>query len=464
MATPDSLHLLIIEDDSLMLATIKHMLKGHRLESYATLAEYFKNGDIPDDAHLKTRGTSKNNFDLILLDLCSPQDRAGEETLSLFPKLRQAHARSEIVVQSGLNEVTTMRRCLKLGAERFILKEHLPEELPLLIEQCLDKQNQKTLMDEMISGESPSMRALKKDLLLLRSSPHMDCLIEGETGTGKEVSALALKTHDTFIPVNVSAVSRELFEAEFFGAEKGAFTGSTGTRVGFFESAGEGILFLDEIQSLDLGLQSKLLRVLESRTFMRVGSTQSRPFKGRVVAASNEVLREKVARGEFREDLYFRLAQAKVSLPPLRARGGDIVMLAEQFLQEFDRSKKIKFTEKAKEWMNAEYDWPGNVRELKALIKRAIVQTKMPFLDREELQQLVEGDEKTMAIKISTQEVGQGFQPDATLGFDDNVKAFESHLLQFVLQTHSSQEARGILKLSRTRFYEKLRAYNLSTK
>jgi len=459
------LHILVIEDDLLVQSSLKLLLKGHRMEFYSTVVDYLT----------QVSESRVEKYDLVLVDLCHPKDKTGEGTLLEFPKLRALHPQAEIFIESGVSEIPVMKRCLKMGADRFILKEHLADEVPLLLESFVDLKKTQQRIDEKVCGDSQSMRQLKKQLLLLAKNSQLDCLIEGETGTGKEVCAQVIAGDKNFVAVNVSALSKELFEAELFGAEKGAYTGSVAARTGYFESTDSGTLFLDEIQSLDLALQAKLLRVLESRQFSRVGSTQVKTFHGRVLAASNENLKLKVEKGEFREDLYFRLAQTKVLIPPLRLRGEDVLLLAKIFLTEFDKSGKIKFSDSALKWISQEYDWPGNVRELKAVIKRLVVESKMPFLDAEDFSSALGQNERLGLNPLIGAEVNSqahsaptslgAFQANPDMSFDENVYAFEAHYLNQVLaSTANSQDARGKLKLSRTRFYEKLRAYQLTPK
>jgi DNA-binding NtrC family response regulator len=450
--------ILIIEDDSLVISSMKILLRGHLLEFYKCVPEFLAaNPDCVD-------------FDLILLDLCHDQDTEGKQTISLFPELQRRVPHAEIVIQSGLKDIAIMRKCLHMGAEKFVLKDHIADEIPVFVEHCLERRNLRLELDAQILGSSPAIKDLKKRLLELRKETQcLDVLIEGETGCGKELCARALHREGPFIGVNVAAIPEDLFEAEVFGAEKGAYTGSTGSRMGYLESAETGVLFLDEIQSLALNLQAKLLRVLETRTFYRVGSTQERKFKGRIVSASNESLLDSVKKGKFREDLYYRLSAAKVDVPPLRVRGRDISLLAKFFLKKFHPEKHLQFTDEALAFLERDYDWPGNVRELRALVRRLSIESKMPFLDLPEIQGYIQKKEsdvdtsvKNAALKVLPPESSlAAFSVNLEKNFDENVTCFEKHLLAQALKNRTTSQARELLSLSRTRFYEKLKQYGL---
>lgn len=443
---------LVIEDDPIVVSALKLLLKSHELEFYPSLPAYFKK-----------YGDQKLDKDLVLLDLCHEGDPEGKQTLQLFPELKHNVPNAEIVIQSGLKDIDIMRRCLQLGAEKFVLKDNIADEIPVFISHCLDRRKLRQELDSVMVGESPGVSDLKNRLLDLRKQHNsVDVLIEGETGCGKELCAKALHREGPFIGVNVAAIHGDLFEAELFGAEKGAYTGSSGSREGYLESVENGVLFLDEIQSLPLAQQAKLLRVLETRTYFRVGSTQERIFKGRIVSASNQPLLERVKKGHFREDLYFRLATTQVSVPPLRTRGDDITMLAKYFLKQFSEKQNIQLTPEALQYLQKSYDWPGNVRELRSVLRRLVVESKMPFIGVPEVESFIKKSE----LSTFPQNAGGSsrFEPDSNLSFDENVTLFEKHLISSALNGKSTIQARDALKLSRSRFYEKLKQYGLHSR
>lgn len=449
--------ILVIEDDSLYLSILKESLKGAQLQMASHLRAAL---DLEIDPQT----------DLVLLDLCHPGDPTGRETVALIPMLKRQLPRADLVIQSGLEDIDLMRACVEQGASRFILKQHLHEEIALLFERMKESMRHKVNLERSLVGSSLVMCQLRRELMTLRFESGVNVLIEGETGSGKELCAQALHSAGPFWAVNVSAIPEELFEAEFFGAEKGAYTGSVQSRVGHFEAAGSGILFLDEIQSLPLSLQAKLLRVLETRSFRRVGSTQDRALRARVVSAANQRLRELVSRGKFREDLFYRLAPITVSVPPLRVRGGDLFELLDLFMKDFSQSRKIQIAPDARSYLQTAYDWPGNIRELKSFVQRLVLKSALPVVGARELKEILEPTEPMDALAAQQ---GQPQVPVADpevfrihwdRGFDANVEDLERYLLSYGLQRAKNRTAlRDELKLARTRFYDKLNQYGLLT-
>jgi DNA-binding NtrC family response regulator len=446
-----SANILVIEDDPIVVAALEVFLKSHQVDFYENLPLFLKDQK------------NKKFYDIVLLDLCHEADPEGLGSLELFKDLSEKVKNAEIVVQSGIRDIPVMRRSLQLGAKKYLLKDHMADELPILIENSLESRQIRNSLDQLIVGHSKLILDLKERLIDLRKQINsVDVLIEGETGTGKELCAKALHRGGPFKSINVAAVPQDLFESEFFGSEKGAYTNATSSRLGYLESVGEGVLFLDEVQSLAPAHQSKLLRLLETRCFSRIGSTVERKFLGRIVSASNENLYEAVKNGKFREDLYFRLASTLVRVPPLRARAQDIEFLVPHFLSSF--SSKATFTDEAIKYLKEEYDWPGNVRELKSVIRGLLMESRMPFVDLEEVKELFKSLNKESSIlmleaSVSAEKITV---PRLDLGFDENVELFQKCLMICALSGKTQQQARESLKLSRSRFYEKLKQFGLS--
>ncbi|NCN27648.1 sigma-54-dependent Fis family transcriptional regulator [bacterium] len=443
------LNIVLIEDDSLIVQVFQTYTERARISVFNDLSAFLSSNEKPKDA------------DLFFVDLCSKNDPRGESAVRSLSELRRLYPSAEIVVESGLSDPSIMRACIAQGAARFVLKDYLADEIPVMLERLSEENRLKSRVDEVISGQSEIMRSFKRELLRVLSAPSMDVLVEGETGTGKELCAKALcsSSERPFVAVNVAAIPAELFEAEFFGALKGAYSGAHQSRMGLFEKASDGILFLDEIQSLSLEHQAKLLRVLETRRFRRVGSTQELEFKGRVVSATNQNLREMAARGSFREDLYFRLSSLKLQLPPLRVRSGDIALLAKTFLSEESNSKR--FSESALEALESYYDWPGNVRELRSFVRELAVKSSIPILDDTAVREALDRSESEELFGENQKEGSSTFSFQAGIGFDESVAGFEEQLLKEYLSKFSSKEARERLKMSRSRFYEKIKIYGL---
>ncbi len=446
------LNICVVEDDPLMIAAFKMMLN----ESQDVI--YFMNlGDALASDLLQ-------NIQILILDLCHPGDHEGHGTIAKIPIFKQRFPQSYICIQSGMDDLGLMKSAIAAGADRYLLKDSIAMEVPLLLERVTHLINSRSEVEKSLIGESSVMQRLRRDVLLLRTDS-VDVLIEGETGTGKEVCAKALHANDPWIAVNCSAIPPDLFESEFFGHEKGAFSGAHQTKPGYFESAGTGTLFLDEVQSLSLAHQAKLLRVLEERNFMRVGAQKLLPFKARVISAANENLRDKIRRGHFREDLYFRLAPLRLELVPLRTRREDVSELLKLFLKSYDPSGTKKFSASAESFLRDTYDWPGNVRQLKSLVQALCLRSPIPIFDLEEVKLRLDSEEQawsegvvnTTAVAGKTSE---GFTTDWSVGLDENVNRLEKFMILEASKRQGAQEAIEALKISKSRYYEKLKQLN----
>ncbi len=303
-------------------------------------------------------------------------------------------------------------------------------------------------------GVCPAMREVFEKIRLVADT-NSTVLIVGESGTGKELVARAVhdlsKRHKgPFLPVNCAAISETLFESELFGHEKGAFTGATSRRQGFFQAANGGTLFIDEIGEMQLGLQSKLLRALESRRVLPVGSTREEEIDVRVVAATNRDLRARVDSGEFREDLYYRLRVVELCLPPLRERVDDIPLLVRKFIDELaaENERPVRdITTEAMESIRA-YSWPGNVRELRNTLESIIVLSLKEVIDREDLPSHISG------LKPPTQIVRTGM----------TLEELEREAIRRTLLEHEGrrQQTADALGISVRTLQRKINEYGLS--
>ncbi len=330
--------------------------------------------------------------DLVLLDIWMP-DLDGIEVLK---KIKESWPFLPVIIMSGHGNIETAVRATKLGAHDFIEKPLSIEPLLISIENALkfrQLQEENRLLREKnskivnITGESKKIRQLKEQIRIVAPTDAW-ILIQGENGTGKEIVAqtihrLSKRSHKPMIEVNCAAIPDELIESELFGHEKGAFTGALSMKRGKFDLANGGTLFLDEIGDMALKTQAKILRIIQEQKFERVGGSKTISVDVRIIAATNKNLEEEIKKGNFREDLYFRLNVIPIEVPPLRERKEDIPLLVKEFLQEFSKGS-IKMEEDAiKALFN--YDWPGNIRELRNLIERLVILSKGDVITKKEL-------------------------------------------------------------------------------
>jgi two-component system nitrogen regulation response regulator NtrX len=324
------------------------------------------------------------SFDLILLDVWLP----GLDGLEVLERLQEQDRPPLVVMISGHGNISTAVQATKMGAFDFIEKPLSLEKTILVVRHALEhlelEEENRRLRAELerryhILGDSIPMRALRQ-LIALTAPTSSRVLIYGESGTGKELVARALHAQSPrarmpFVEVNCAALPEELIESELFGHVRGSFTGATETKMGKFQKADGGTLFLDEVGDMSLKTQAKVLRVLEENRFEPVGSTRPVQVDVRIIAATNKRLEEEIARGHFREDLFFRLNVIPVAVPALRERTEDIPVLARHFLEEFSRAynrRPREFSPAVLEILQR-YPWPGNVRELKNLVERLVI-------------------------------------------------------------------------------------------
>ncbi|WP_225444080.1 sigma-54-dependent transcriptional regulator [Echinicola arenosa] len=327
--------------------------------------------------------------DLITLDFSLP-DMEGDD---LFKKIRDVLPDLPVIVISSQENIAIAVKMLKMGASDYLLKDDSTKDLlwnsvirirenqslKMEVESLKEELGQKFTFQKSIIGNSSS---LQKVFTLIEKAvkTNINVSISGETGTGKEVVAKAIhynskRKKKNFVAVNMAAIPKELIESELFGHEKGAFTGALTRKIGKFEEAEGGTIFLDEIAELDLNNQSKLLRVLQEREVTRVGGNEKVKLDVRLIVATHQNLAEKVKSNEFREDLFYRIMGLPISLPPLRERDNDVLILAKFFIDEFTKDNQmapISLSKEAKAKL-LKYQYPGNVRELKAIIELAIV-------------------------------------------------------------------------------------------
>ncbi|WP_411711082.1 sigma-54-dependent transcriptional regulator [Marinobacter sp. R17] len=366
-------HLLLIEDDASLSALLQEELS---LDGHEVLAA----GTVTEGATLATQQCP----DLVISDVRLPDG----DGLSILKRLQAAGRDVPFIIITAFGTVDQAVDALQAGADDFLTKPLSVDHLRLKVKRLLAQAelNQELAHYRSVSseasqlglmGDSPAMDLLRKELRLVARSD-ASVLINGESGTSKELVARAIHRESNrrdgpFVPVNCAGIPAELMESEFFGHEQGAFTGATQSRKGLFPEASGGTLFLDEIGEMPLPLQAKLLRVLQERRVKPVGAEREEPVDVRILAATHIDLLEAVSRGDFREDLYFRLETLMLTVPPLRDRGDDVELLAMHFLsQSANRHKRgwLKLSEATAQVL-MDYPFPGNVRELASAMERA---------------------------------------------------------------------------------------------
>ncbi|MHB1277035.1 MAG: sigma-54-dependent transcriptional regulator [Bacteroidia bacterium] len=334
-------------------------------------------------------GALTENPNIVTLDYTLP-DMTGSDVLK---RIKDYNNDIQVLIISGQEDVSTAVELLKQGAYDYIVKNedarnrilsvvnNIRQNLELKEEiiQLKEEIGKKYDYNKSIIGNSAAINRCFS-LIDKACKSKITVSITGETGTGKELVAKAIhynsdRKNKPFVAVNITAIPKELIEAELFGHEKGAFTGAQNRRIGKFEEANKGTIFLDEIGEMDISLQAKLLRVLQEREFSRIGSNQVIPIEVRVIVATHKNLQEEVKKGNFREDLYYRLLGLPIELPPLRDREGDIIIISKHFIEEYareNRVNKLSLSPQAqKKLLN--YPFPGNIRELKAVMELACV-------------------------------------------------------------------------------------------
>jgi DNA-binding NtrC family response regulator len=368
------MHVLLAEDEETIAVTLRHALEdaGHRVTHAA-------------DARAAVARIESDDPDVIVTDIRMP----GGSGMEVLQRSVALDPRRPVVLMTGYGTVEQAVEAMRIGAAHYIQKPFRNEAVVQLVERfgrerALSAENERLKaelrdvaaerMGEMV-GRSSAMLAVFRRIATVAPTD-ASVLIEGESGTGKERVARALhersaRAKGPFVALSCAALPESLLEAELFGHEKGAFTDAHKERKGRFELAHGGTLFLDDIDDMPLGVQVKLLRVLQERTFERLGSEETRSIDIRVVAATKKPLRELVREGKFREDLFYRIHVVPVKLPPLRERGGDVPLLMAHMIQRFGKEKRYHVTTPTLNLLER-YPWPGNVRELENAVQRAI--------------------------------------------------------------------------------------------
>ncbi|MBI4687396.1 MAG: sigma-54-dependent Fis family transcriptional regulator [Nitrospirae bacterium] len=336
--------------------------------------------------------------ELVLLDVWM----TGIDGIETLKNIREINKDASVIMISGHANIEVAIQAIKFGAYDFLEKPLSLEKVLILVKRAIERQRLKKenlllrMLEWEIVGGSPKMTALKDEIAKAAVSQSR-VIIYGESGAGKELVARALhmaspRKEKDLVEVNCAAIPHELIESELFGHEKGSFTGAFERKKGKFELADSGTLFLDEIGDMALPTQAKVLRVIETQEFQRVGGNKNIKVDVRIIAATNKNLLDEIKRGNFREDLYFRLNVIPITVPPLRERKDDIPLLVDHFLQGLakEHGQRVKRVSKATLDALMHYDWPGNVRELKNTIERFVIMNTSEIIDVKEISQAKE--------------------------------------------------------------------------
>jgi len=443
--TLDKYKLLLVDDEVAFIEILKERLTRKGYQVTATSSS--------EDA-LELINEPAFDFDVALLDIMMNKI----DGMQLLGKIKQLHPNTEVVMLTGYSTVETAIEAMKKGAYDYLTKPVKPIELELILQKASEKKKLKDHNTKLIEtnlhkqtkqtiiGESSKITELTEMINKIADSTS-PVLILGESGTGKELVARALhyrscRSKQAFVPINASAIPEQLLESELFGHTKGAFTGAQTAKKGLIELSEDGTLFLDEIGDMDIVLQSKLLRFLDSGEYRPVGSTITKKSSVRIVAATNLNLEKEIANGNFREDLFYRLSVISVVVPPLREREHDVLILAQHILEQKLGCKQNKiFSEEAKKFLE-EYHFPGNVRELINLVERGILLSKSQIITKDDL---IAPHIKTLPKSYSLQEIEK------------------EHIKNVLDETAWDKPAAAkLLNIGLRTLYRKIEEYNLS--
>ena len=459
---PNVSRILLVDDDADLRSVFREKLEysGHEV-------------DEADSAEVALAKVGAFDPALVVTDVRMD----GMTGLELLSRIRESMEHVDVIVMTGHDTMISAVEAMKSGAFDYLVKPVGLKELVAVVDRCLSDQEinraaaeqpeadgedadgaESDARAKQVVGRDPRMIEIYKMIGVLARN-RATVLVRGDTGTGKEMVARAVHDHsihsdEPFIAVNCTALTDTLLESELFGHVRGAFTGAVGGKKGYFELAGRGTIFLDEIGDTSPDFQSKLLRVLQERQFYPVGGEQPRTTEARVVAATHQPMEELVAEGGFREDLYFRLQVVEIHVPSLRERREDIPLLAQHLLGRIRRETGATVRGISEEAMARikEYDWPGNVRELENVLTRAAIVARGPLIGPDHLTLGIHAD-----VRSSPKASAGVLEDDLTLD-----GAIESQIRRVMEQTEGNKtEAASLLGISRSRLTRYLERFGL---
>jgi two-component system response regulator HydG len=437
--------ILIVDDDVTFCLMLKKLLERHQYQVTTT----FSPGEVK-------RIVQKQFYEVVLTDLRMPNVSG----MDLIRLIKSESPETHVIMMTGYADISTAIQSIKQGAYNYIPKPFLPEEVLNMIKEAIEDGVKKQKVNNQkcepkpskyVDGISEGFKRLQEHIRLVAPT-QLSVLITGESGTGKEYIArsihnLSSGSEKPFIAVDCGAIPKELVASEFFGHVKGSFTGAISDKTGHFEAANGGTLFLDEVGNLSYNTQIQLLRTLQERSIKPVGSNREIPVDVRIIAATNENLQLAQAEGNFREDLYHRLNEFQIQVPPLRERRDDIRIFVHHFLEQAnkDLKKSVLGFEPNVEAVMMEYHWPGNLREMKNVVKRATLLAQKNIISLKEI---------PSEIYLKQHK-------------DDHFQLFneqnEKELIRKVLESTGNNKSKTsrILKIDRKTLYNKLKLYNI---
>ena len=452
--------ILIIDDDPVILDLIAEILRTNDYEVA-----------VAADGESGMKELDNDHYDIVLTDLVMPNGDGMDVLNHIVTKL----PKTRCVIFTGYGTIKSSVDAVKRGAFDYITKPITSDELLVVVEKALKFKNleeenirlkrelRKKYRYDNIVGTSTAIKKIF-DLIEKVADTDSTVLISGASGTGKELIARAVHYNSSrgdkpLVVINCGAIPEELLESELFGHEKGSFTGAYKTRIGRFEMANGGTIFLDEIGEMSPALQVKLLRVLQEQKFERVGGTKTIHVDVRILAATNKNLTIAINKGKFREDLYYRLNVIPMKVPPLKQRKSDIALLIDFFMKKFQKGRKKVITGFSPHAMDAmmEYSWPGNVRELENVIKRITILCDNEVVGFDDLPEHIQ--QNSTSIQPGEEDI-----LDEGLTLDEAVKDYEKRLILEALDKSSwvKTKAAKLLHINRTTLVEKIKKQNLT--
>lgn len=452
----------IVDDEESILKMLSHWVKNqwnYKIKTFTNATDMLESlSDEPD---------------LLLLDIMLP-DINGNDVLR---KIKQTHENLPVIMLSAQGSIEVVLESIRLGAYDYFPKPVDKNRLEQAIRNSIrnyDLEKELTNIkkdlqaeysfDNIVSADKKMQDVFKMVTKVLDND--ITVLISGESGTGKELIARAIhfngiRKNFPFVVVNCASIPRELLESELFGHEKGSFTGAHQRKIGKFELANGGTIFLDEIGEMEMSLQAKILRVMQEREFERVGGNEVIKTDVRIISATNRNLKDAVEQKEFREDLFYRLNSFPIHIPPIRERRGDIVILIEHFIKEFNEklNKSLKGVNKSTLKLLYDYDWPGNVRELENTVERCMILAESDFIDHEQLPAPIKSPSGNGSVSLT----GELFGDDSPIiPFEKLKEEAIKHALK--VTEGNIVDAAKKLQVGRATLYRLMDKYNINSK